>query len=115
MRGLIYKDISRLKTSAVSIASATTSSEIALEGRSICGLYVSALTTATTCTFTVSSTSGGSFYTLQDKDGNAYTVTLTASRYIWLDPAIFSGVEYVKIVLNTTGSLTANLHLRNLE
>jgi hypothetical protein len=115
MRANLRKNQSRVTPLAVTIAAATTSSEIALEGRTICGMTISALTTAVSCTFTVATATGGTFYTLTDKDGTAFTVTLADDKYVYFDPAIFAGVEYVKIVLNASGSLTSALHFRNLE
>lgn len=115
MRSQVRKNLKRIDSDAVSISSATTSSAITLTGRTVVGLDVSALTTATSCTFTVSTAVDGTYRTLTDKDGTDFTVTLAAGDWIYLDPAVFASVEFLKIVLNTSGSLTASLIHRNLE
>lgn len=115
MRGTARYNQKRINYETVTISGATTSSEIALTGRTLCGISVASIATAVSCTFTVATATGGTFRTLSDKDGTAYTVTLAAGEYNGLDPSVFAGVEFIKIVLNASGDLSASLHIRNME
>lgn len=90
------------KTTATIANAATTSDEIdCIKNGPPAGLQMPAAFTGTTMTFTVATTSGGTFQALH-KDGAAVSVTLANSLFIWLDPAIFYCIKYIKLVSGST-------------
>ena len=83
----------------------TTSEEIDLSGTELVGIFVPSTFDGTTITLTAASTPGGTFVTVQDGDGNAYTITTTASRYAPIkNLALLAGVRYIKLVCGTSQS-----------
>ena len=77
---------------------ATESSEINLNGKTVCGLIMPSAFTGTTMTFKGARTVGGTFVTLKDTSGTDKSITVGTSRYIILDPADFAGIENLKLV-----------------
>jgi len=61
------------------------------------GLQMPAVFAGVAITFQVSTTPGGTFQVFH-KDGSAVSITVANSLYIWLDPAIFYCVKYMKLV-----------------
>lgn len=60
----------------------------------------------TAMTFTCSDTLDGTYDTVYNADGTAYTITLAASRYTVVDSAKFIGCLYIKPVAGTNQATT---------
>lgn len=69
-----------------------------------CGLQMPATFVGTAITFQVAITPTGTYQAFH-KDGSAYSITVANSLHIWLDPAVFYGIKYMKLV---SGSAEAN-------
>lgn len=55
--------------------------------------------TSTSMTFSASDTESGTYSTVRTVDsGSSYTISVAASTYVPLDPRVFSGVKYVKLI-----------------
>jgi hypothetical protein len=78
-------------------ASGQASGSLALDGFTLCGLYMPAAFTGTTLTFQAEN-GKGTFLTIADGAGSDVSKTVAASKYIKLDPSDFAGVNYLKIV-----------------
>ena len=93
---------SAFNTSTVTIeSSGTTSSARDLNGL---GNLVALVTpsTLTGTSFTFQASVDGSTYNNVYNEGTQYSVTVAASRYVALDPAVFAGAQYVKVVSGST-------------
>ena len=86
-------------TDKVTIASGTTSTAFTLQGTIPLAIVTPAGLASTSITFQCS-LDGASFYDLYN-GSSAYSLTVAASRYISLNPDVFEGVRYIRIV---TGS-----------
>lgn len=74
--------------------------------------------TGATITFTGSRTSGGTFVTLKEVGGaSTYTVTVTASSGVSVDPRVFATWPYIKLVSASAegADRTIVVHLREIE
>lgn len=82
----------------VTIANGQTTSDAASDDRAtLVALVTPAALTGVALTFSVSA-DGVNYATLYKDDGNAYSVTAAASRFIALDYAKFVGARFVKVV-----------------
>lgn len=89
------------KTATIA-ASGTTSEAVDLSGCDLCGIFVPSTFDGTTITLTASTTIDGTFVAVQDGNGNAFTITTTASRYAPVNNlAIVAGLRYIKLVCGT--------------
>lgn len=97
-----------IRTQDVTVASGqTTSAEIDLVGTQLVGIYTPSTFDGTTITLTASPTAGGTFVAVQDGNGNAFTITTTASRFAPVNNlAITAGLRYIKLVCGTSQSTT---------
>ncbi len=98
-------------------SSGTDSTEADLSnGRTLVGVIMPATFTGVALTFSVSDASGGTYNVLYGTDGNAYSYTVAAARHIALDPAVFAGVRYLKVISGSTelGARTVRLVVRNV-
>ena len=91
-------DSQLVHTVATIASSGTTSGTIALAGTSPVGVYLPAAFTGTTLTFTACSTAAGTFVAILDDAGGTLTRTVAQGRFLPLDPALFAGVAFLKIV-----------------
>ena len=86
------------------------------DGR-LCGVRFPATIVGSAMTFKAS-LDGTNYVTVKEVGGAAnYSITMTASSYIPIDPRVFAGVSYIKVVSNvaeTTG-LTVDLAIRPLS
>ena len=102
----------------IAIASGqTTSGEADLSnGRTLAGIIMPGTFTGTALTFTAYDSSGGTFNAIYGDTGTAISVTCAASRYIAVDPAVFAGVRYLKVVSGSSegGNRTVRLVVRNV-
>lgn len=59
---------------------------------------------AASLTFQVSADGGTTWNELYDSSGNAVSFTVAASRYIYMDPTVWIGINMIKIRSGTSGS-----------
>jgi len=80
------------------IAASGTASSAIETGANNCfvGFYTPAALTGTSFTFQASP-DNSTFYNVLD-EGTSYSVTVAASRYVAVKPAVFVGARYLKIV-----------------
>lgn len=76
---------------------ATTSGAVDLTGTTLVGLHMPAAFTATAVTFTVAESAGGTYRTLYSA-GADVTITVAAAKYVALDPSVFAGARFIRIV-----------------
>lgn len=77
-----------------------TSAALDCEGYTPCGVILPSTFDGTALTFSVATTSGGTYYSLCS-GGAAYSITVAASQYVALDPSIFAGVRFLKFTSGT--------------
>lgn len=92
---------------------ATVSASINLMGATLCGIYLPAAFTGTSLSFQAAATLEGTYQTIQ-RNGGDYTLTVAQGKYVVLDPAVFAGVQFMKVVSGSSeGALrTLNLAVR---
>lgn len=71
---------------------------IDLLSATLCGVRIPAAFTGTAITFESSKTATGTFDAVKDGAGNSISKTVAASQYIALDPSLFAGIRFLKIV-----------------
>lgn len=89
----------------------TKSAAIDLQGPSLTGLFIPAAFTGTVVTFETSP-DGVTWYPVYNDDNTVYSVaTATKGIYIVVNPAIFVGIRYIKVVSNAAegGARIVNL------
>jgi hypothetical protein len=99
---------------AAAIASGqTASAAIDLRDFMLAGITMPAAFTGTALTFQVATPSGGSYTTLEDENGDAYTLTVEASKYYPVNVIHFVGGRFLKIVSGSAegADRTLTLHL----
>lgn len=82
---------------------------------SLVGLHIPSGFSGTTMTFEAAATddSAGTFRQVMAMDGAAaYSVTITANRYIPLDPRVFAGLRRVRLVAALSNNVTINVEGR---
>lgn len=95
------------KTLAATVANGgTKSAGVDITGFALCGVILPSTLDGTTLSFEVS-TDDTTYYVLRDTAGDI-SLTVAASRAVALDPALFSGFQYVKIVLATQSTTDTN-------
>lgn len=77
---------------------ATVSAAIELGSATFVGVYIPAAFTGTAISFQTSPTLTGTYAPVKDGAGAAVSKTVAASDYVYLDPTIFAGVGFLKIV-----------------
>jgi len=80
---------------------ATESNVIDLGQATLCGIYVPDIT-GTSLSFKASNTATGTFAPIKDGAGSLVSKTVADNDYIYLDPVIFAGVRFLKIVSGST-------------
>jgi hypothetical protein len=66
------------------------------------GLFIPAAFTGIAITFTACDTAGGTYVAVRDVGGaTAYSVVVAASQYVPLEPRVFAGLQFVKLVSGT--------------
>ncbi|MEI8397091.1 MAG: hypothetical protein WCF85_20395, partial [Rhodospirillaceae bacterium] len=94
-------------TLSVTIANgASLSGQVDLAGQTLVGLIMPAAWTTASLTFTVSPTSGGTDYALWDGMSGSEVALSSVGASIWLriDPSMFLGVRYIKLLSGTHGT-----------
>jgi hypothetical protein len=83
--------------------STTTSGVITLKGYALVGLKFPAAFTGTTVTFTMCDTVGGTYVPVKSAfTGTAVSYTVAAAGYNAIDPTLFHGIPFLKIVSGST-------------
>lgn len=96
------------------IASGTDSDAIDLGGTVLCGLFSPASISSTTVSFEVSA-NGTDFFAAYDNAGVAISYTIAASTYTQIDPAVFAGVRFIKLIFGSSEtSKTFTLSTRSI-
>lgn len=85
-------------------ASTTTSDALDLYGYTLCGFYVPSGMEGATIGFLTAPQSEASYAPMKDGAGSALSKTIAAGDYIYLDPAVFVGVRFLKLVASVTQS-----------
>lgn len=97
-------------TDTVTIASSgTTSTGLTLQGTVPLAVQTPAALTGTTFTFQAS-VDGSTWYDLYN-GSTSYSVTVAASRYISLNPDVFEGVKYIRIVSGSAEGASRTIYI----
>lgn len=99
---------------SVVIASGQTSSgAVDLQGTTLVGIQLPATFTGTALTFTAATAIGGTYQAVYSS-GSAYSVTVAQGKFIALDPSVFAGIRFIKIVSGSSegGARTLELATR---
>lgn len=97
-------------------SSATTSDEQALPaGATLVGIITPGTLTGSAFTFTAATISGGTFNPVYN-EGTQYSVNVGTSRYVAVNPSVFAGIRFFKVVSGSTegGSRSIVLVVRNV-
>lgn len=94
--------VTSVQTTATIASSGTASAAVDLGGLTLCGLYVPATFTGTALTFQTSLTLGGTYVAVLDDAGGSLTRTVAQGKYLPLDPSIFAGIQFLKVVSGST-------------
>lgn len=82
------------------------------------GLYFPSSFSSNSGTFTSSDESDGTFNTVKSVGGASnYSITISAGSYVPVDPEVFNGVSFIKLVtnLNETADRTVKFVIRPVE
>ena len=93
---------------AVIAISTTTSAALATGGASLVGCQLPAAFTGTSISFTVATSLGGTYQELDNSSGKV-SYTVAAGKYIVINPVDFYGVQYFKIVSNSSEAAARSL------
>lgn len=97
---------------SVIIANSTTvSAEIDLADYDLVGIFAPSTMDGTDITFTASETSGGTFVPVAASNAasTAYKIVTAPSTYTPIDPDVFTGLRYIKLVAATAQTTTDTL------
>jgi hypothetical protein len=92
----------RAQTTAVFASGTASSAEVDLGGTEIVGLQMPATFTGSAMTFQAATASGGTFQTVADGAGTDVSKTVAGGKYVAIDPTLFRGVRFVKLVSGAT-------------
>lgn len=101
MPGQWNSDFPRAKTAVLAVSGTKSAAANLSGGVGICGLYTDANLTGTAVSFEVSY-DGTTYVVLKDGAGATYSKTVAPSNYIALDPSMFAGVRFIKVVSNAS-------------
>jgi hypothetical protein len=89
------------------------SNAVDIGGSVLVGLFLPAAFTGTSVTFQAATTLNGTYGTVQS-GGADYTVNVTQGKYAAVDPTVFSGLRYIKVVSGSAegGNRTITLATR---
>lgn len=83
-------------------SSGTTSEAIDLGSLTLVGLITPATITGTAISFLASEDDGGTFVAVKGTDGVAISIVVAASGYYVIQPAVLSGIRFLKLVSNAS-------------
>jgi len=96
--------MSQITNLSVTIANGAALSNAAkLNGATLLGIEMSAAWTAATLTFQ-HSINGTNFFDMYDGSGTEVALTVVAAHYVFLPPANWSGIVYLKVRSGTGGT-----------
>ncbi|MBW7967570.1 hypothetical protein [Bradyrhizobium sp. BR 10261] len=96
--------VDTVSQSAAIAISTSLSAAIALGEKVAVGIVMPSGWDAANLTFQGSADGGATFNNVYDSSGNELTVTAAASRYIYLDPSAFVGLNQIKVRSGTNGT-----------
>lgn len=96
----------------VSFTASTTSDVQDLSGCTLCGLYIPSGFSGASIKFESHSAATGTFSRVIGSDGAELNYTVAASKYLYVDPAIFAGIRFLKLVSDATETANITLALR---
>lgn len=105
-----FQNYPQTTTGTIVIATSTTvSAEIDIGDADLVGIWTPSTFDGTDITFTASPTSGGTFAPVAASKAaaTAYTIVTTTSTFTPIDPTVFTGLRYIKIV-TTSAQTTTN-------
>lgn len=106
-----------ISTCTIVIGTSTTiSPEFDLSNYHLVGITAPSTMEGTNITFTGATATGGTFMSVAASNAaaTAYTIVTAASTYTPIDPTVFSGLRYIKLVtatVQTTTDTIFSLHL----
>lgn len=100
---------SGITASATIAAGQTTSGAIQIQSDVSAGVFMDAAMTGTSMTFLAGKTASGTFAPVSDGAGGSYTKTFRAGDYVPIDPSVFAGIPFLKIVSGATEGTLRNL------
>lgn len=89
----------------------TKSGAIDLDFATLCGIFLPAAFTGTALTFEASATETGTFVPVVDGAGASVSKTVAQGQYVYLDPAIFAGLRFIKVVSGSSEGAARSLTL----
>lgn len=89
----------------------TVSNVVDLVGMTLCGFYMPTTFTGTAITFQASGDKGQTYLNVEDGAGSNVSKTVSASKYIKIDPSDFAGIQYLKLVSGATEGADRNIIL----
>lgn len=103
---------SALVTLSTTITSGqTASAAVDLKGTSLLGVQLPAAFTGTSLKFQVATTLAGTYQDVIDGAGNTLTKTVAQGKYLYLDPSLFAGIQFIKLVSGSSEGATRTLEL----
>lgn len=92
---------------------ATESGAVDLKGFTPVGVSIPTGLEGTTLGFKVASDAIGGTYRTLMSGGSAVSLTVAADRYVALDPNVFAGVRFLKLIIAAqTGAIVLEIHVR---
>jgi hypothetical protein len=88
----------------------TVSGLLDLKGVVLQGVFTPSALTGTVLKFQASR-DGAAFVSVRKSDGTEYTITVAPDRYTPVDPALFAGIRYLKVVSGSTEGGSRDLYL----
>ena len=105
-----YQDKLAFVDMTITTGEATTPTDgVDLIGMSLVGAHIPSTFDGTTITVTTCDTQGGTYLPMYDRNGTQYSITTSASRYVYLNPADFAGVRFIKFVTATNQTTTSTV------
>lgn len=94
----------------------TKSNVIDLRGMTLCGLYMPAAFTGVAISFEAATAAAGSYIPVEDGLGAAVSLVVSPGKYVRVDPALYAGIQFLKIVSGATelGDRQVDLGLRQI-
>jgi hypothetical protein len=90
---------------------ATVSNAIDLGEKAIVGIQLPSALTSTALTFTASDVIDGTYNPVTKIDGNAYSITVAAAKYIVISPVDLAGIRYLKLVAGSAEAAARDIIL----
>ena len=100
---------------ATVMANAQNSNVVDINGNLICGIYTMQGMSSTTMTFMTSPRRTGIPAPISDGAGGYYSRTFVAGDYVPLDPSLFSGCNFLTIILGSQEGTECDLLITTRE